>query len=55
MKLSKQTEDFTAVGTQVTIFPDGIKEAFESLMKTLGSDRDYYGVSWLDESDNVKY
>src|SRR5205085_3761694 len=40
---------------QVKTFPNGIKEAFGSLMKTLGSDRDFYGVSWLDENDNIRY
>jgi hypothetical protein len=55
MKLYKQTEDIKVIGVQVKTFPNGIKEAFDNLMKTFGSDRDYYGVSWMDESDNVKY
>ena len=40
---------------QVKKFPNGIKEAFGSLMKTLGSNRDYYGVSWMDENENIIY
>jgi hypothetical protein len=55
MKLYKQTEDFNVVGIQVTTFPEGIKEAFQSLIQTLGTDRDLYGVSWMDESHTVKY
>jgi hypothetical protein len=55
MKIYNQPEDISVIGVQVTTFPLGIKEAFESLMKTLGSDRAYYGISWLDETDNVKY
>lgn len=45
MKLYTQTEDLTVIGVQVKTFPVGIKEAFGSLMKTLGNDRDYYGIS----------
>jgi hypothetical protein len=55
MILYKQTEDLPVIGLQVMTFPNGIKEVFGSLMKTLGSSRAYYGVSWLDESDNVIY
>lgn len=55
MKLYKQTEDLSIIGIQVKNFPNGIKEAFDSLIKVLGSKRAYYGVSWLDESDSVKY
>src|SRR3954454_3148862 len=55
MKQYELTEDLTLIGVHVTTFPNGIKEAFENLMKTLGSDRAYYGVSWMDENDSVKY
>ena len=55
MELYQQTEDLTVIGVQVESFPNGIKEAFGSLMKTFGSDRAYYGVSWMDENDSVKY
>src|SRR3982750_1471941 len=55
MQLYKQAEDIPVIGLQVMTFPNGIKEAFGSLMKTLGSGRDYYGVSWMDERDQVKY
>jgi hypothetical protein len=55
MKLYTQTEDIKVIGVQVKTFPNGIKEAFGGLMKTFGSDRDYYGVSWMDERDSIKY
>lgn len=55
MKQHKQTEDLAAIGVHVTAFPNGIKEAFGSLMRTLGSSRDYYGISWCDENDRVIY
>ena len=54
MELYQQTEDFVVMGVQVTTFPTGIKEAFETLMQTLGA-RDYYGISWMDENDNIQY
>jgi hypothetical protein len=55
MELYKQTEDIDVIGIHVTTFPNGIKEAFGSLMKTLGNDRAYYGISWMDENKNVQY
>lgn len=55
MESYKLAEDITAIGVEVTSFPNGIKEAFGSLMKTLGSNRDYYGISWCDENAKVKY
>lgn len=55
MQLYHQTEDLIVMGLQVKTFPDGIKEAFGSLMKTFGSNRAYYGVSWMDENDNILY
>ena len=54
MELYQQAEDFTVMGVQVTTFPNGIKEAFEGLMQTLGG-RDYYGVSWMDENNQIIY
>lgn len=50
-----QAEDLTVIGIQVKTFPLGIKEAFGSLMKTLGADRAYYGLSWMDDNDNIIY
>jgi hypothetical protein len=55
MNIYEQTEDILVLGREVTTFPSGIKEAFGALMKTLGSDRDYYGISWMDEGDKIKY
>jgi hypothetical protein len=55
MELYQQSEDITVIGIHVITFPDGIKEAFESLMKVFGSERDYYGISWMDENNNVIY
>jgi hypothetical protein len=55
MKIYKQPENIVVTGIEVTTFPLGIKEAFETLMKTFGSDRAYYGISWMDDSDKVKY
>lgn len=54
MELYIQTEDFTVMGIQVTTFPNGIKETFETLMQTLGA-RDYYGISWMDEHYKIIY
>lgn len=54
MELHKEKEDFVVMGIQVRTFPKGIKEAFETLMQTLGA-RDYYGISWMDENDNIIY
>jgi len=36
-------------------FPNGIKEAFDSLGKKFGvGDRDYYGISWM-EGERIMY
>ena len=55
MELISQTEDIPVIGIHVKTFPSGIKEAFESLMKSLGQGRDFYGVSWMDENDKIEY
>lgn len=55
MQVYIQTEDIAVIGIQVMTFPNGIKEAFGDLMKILGSNRDYYGVSWMDEENRVTY
>jgi predicted transcriptional regulator YdeE len=47
--------DVPVFGICVKTFPTGIKEAFDMLYKDFGAERDYYGVSWMDESDNVVY
>ena len=43
-----QQEDITVFGVRVETFPDGIKEAFDSLMSIFGNNRSYYGISWMD-------
>ena len=48
-------QDLQTIGVQVTTFPNGIKEAFGGLMKTLGTSRDYYGISWFDENGTIQY
>jgi hypothetical protein len=55
MEIYQQAEDIAVTGVEVKTFPTGIKEAFETLMKTLGRDRAFYGISWMDEGDHVKY
>ena len=55
MAVYKQPDDIKVIGIAVKTFPHGIKEAFDSLMKTLGTERSYYGVSWMDERNNVIY
>ena len=55
MEIYYQQEDMVVFGVHVKTFPDGIKEAFESLMSLFGKNRSYYGISWLDESDTVQY
>ena len=55
MEIYHQQEDMVVFGVHVKTFPDGIKEAFESLMSLFGKNRSYYGISWLDESDTVQY
>ena len=55
MEIYYQPEDMTVFGVQVKTFPDGIKEAFDGLMGSFGKSRSYYGISWLDENDNVQY
>ncbi len=55
MKLYTQVEGVDVIGVKVKTFPNGIKEAFGALMKALGSNRDYYGISWMDENDKIIY
>jgi hypothetical protein len=54
MEIYNQPEDIVVFGVQVKTFPNGIKGAFESLMKTFGN-RTYYGISWFGENDSIKY
>lgn len=55
MELYQQLEDIKVVGIQVNTFPLGIKEAFTSLMQIFGTSREYYGISWMRDADQVIY
>jgi len=55
MELYKLTEDVRVIGMRVSNFPDGIEETFGVIMKTLGRERDFYGISWMDENENVEF
>jgi hypothetical protein len=48
-------EDVTVFGVHVKTFPNGIKEAFDSLASTFGNKRAYCRISWMDENDCVEY
>lgn len=48
-------QDVRVFGILVETFPLGIKEAFESLVKSFGSGRSYYGLSWCAESGEIQY
>src|ERR1700712_5146719 len=47
--------DLILFGRAVETFPEGIKEAFDTLYDNLGDKRSYYGVSWFDAEGNIKY
>ena len=55
MEIYHQQEDITVFGVHVKTFPNGIKEAFDQLVKEFGKDRSYYGISWMEESNQIKY
>lgn len=55
MEIYTQQDDLILFGTQVKTFPVGIMEAFDSLMKVVGNERAYYGISWFDEDGNIIY
>jgi hypothetical protein len=50
-------KDLAVFGLEVTTFPLGIGEAFESLVKMISEsfDRDYYGMSYLKEDGKIVY
>ena len=50
-----QQEDLLLLGIKVESFPLGIKEAFESLMRTFGANRSYYGISWCFDASTIEY
>ncbi|MEJ7645730.1 MAG: hypothetical protein WKF87_14140 [Chryseolinea sp.] len=49
-------DNLSVFGFEVTTFPEGIKEAFDTLMKMVpdGVDRSLYGISYM-ERDDVRY
>lgn len=55
MELFEQTAAITLTGIRVHDFPNGIKEAFDELAKTFGTSRAFYGLSWMDDEDQVIY
>lgn len=55
MELYHQSENITVSGILVKDFPEKIKEAFDSLFNNLGAERDYFGISWMDENGKVVY
>jgi predicted transcriptional regulator YdeE len=57
MEIYNLPNDIKAFGFQVTNFPEGIGEAFETLIKTIpgGFDRPYYGISFMDQNGKMIY
>jgi hypothetical protein len=55
MEIYYQPQDITVFGELIKDFPRGIAEAFKNLMKIFGNKRAYYGISWMDENDSIKY
>ena len=48
--------DIRVFGKKVTSFPDGISEAFDELVKTVGGfDRSYYGISFMEGNKMIYY
>lgn len=55
MQVYQQTDAIKLIGTHVKTFPIGIKEAFDQLYQTFGSNRAYYGISWMDDKGGIIY
>lgn len=55
MKLFTLQQDLTLIGIHVKSFPMGIKEAFDGLYTTYGTTRAYYGLSWMNDDNEVEY
>ena len=55
METFQLKEDLKVFGFQVKTFPDGIREAFDSLMKTIGDgfNRSYYAIAFMSEAGPV--
>jgi predicted transcriptional regulator YdeE len=57
MELFELKNDVRAFGFQVKSFPQGIGEAFDTLiaMVSEGLNRSYYGISWMDDQGQPMY
>ena len=55
MEIYRQETEIRLMGIRVKGFPLGIKEAFDSLGKNLGTNRAYYGISWMGEKGEIIY
>jgi predicted transcriptional regulator YdeE len=56
MKIYHQQHDQRVFGRLVRTFPNGIGDAFDTLMKTIGDDkRSYYGISKMDDKGGILY
>jgi hypothetical protein len=57
MEIYNLPDDVKVFGLRVKSFPQGIGEAFESLVKMVdgGSDRPYYGISYMGKDGQMKY
>ncbi|HEX2607981.1 MAG TPA: hypothetical protein VHK91_11400 [Flavisolibacter sp.] len=55
MELFPLENDLHLTGLRVSSFPNGIKEVFDRLYQSYGAERDYYGVSWMNEQGQVIY
>ncbi|MBY0537114.1 MAG: hypothetical protein K2P88_14785 [Chitinophagaceae bacterium] len=47
--------DLNLIGFEVKTFPNGIGDSFDILYNTFGQERSYYGISWFDENETIKY
>ena len=57
METTRLNEDLYVRCATVTTFPQGISEAFDKLMVDFppASNRNYYGISWMDEQFKIVY
>lgn len=57
MEIYNLTDDVKVFGFRVTDFPNGIDEAFQSLIHKVpdGFERSYYGISFMDKDGQMIY
>ena len=48
-------KDLVLYSLEVKAFPNGVKDTFDILYNALGEERSYYGISWMDEDNSIKY